>query len=75
MQQRGLPRELIDETLGYDEATDFRNMRKLIDKRLKTLTCPEPKRTRTLVGFLQRKGYPMGLIRKALNTVSTDEEL
>ncbi len=76
MQQRGLSRELIDETLAYNEETEFRNMRKLIEKKLKILaSCPEPKRTRTLTGFLMRKGYRMGLIRKALHTARLDEEM
>lgn len=75
MHQRGLSREIIDESLGYDEETEVLNMNKLIAKKLKTMaTCPEPKRTRSLVGFLMRKGYRMGLIRKALNHISTHEE-
>ena len=76
MQQRGLSRELIDAALGYDEETEFRNIRKLIEKKWKSIErYPEPKRTRTLTAFLMRKGYHLGLIRKALKHHVTDEEM
>jgi regulatory protein len=76
MQQRGLPREVIDESLGYEEETELRNMQKLIEKKQKTIEkYAEPKRTKSLIGFLMRKGYHVGLIRKALKNTLTDEEM
>jgi len=76
LQQRGLSREVIDRSLGYDEETELRNIRKLIEKRRKTVTqYPEPKRTKSLIGFLMRRGYHLGLIRKALKNTHTDEEM
>jgi len=76
MQQRGLPRDIIDEAMQYDEGAELVALEKLIDKKLRTVEkYPEPKRTRSLIGFLMRKGYSLHLIRKALNNRSADEEM
>lgn len=76
MQQRGIPRDLIDGMLIYDEKTELRHARILIDKKQKSSEkYPEPKRTRRLIGFLMRKGYSPQVIRKALKDRSVDEEL
>ena len=76
MQQRGLPRQIIDRALTYDEETELRSIEKLIDKKQRTIEkYPEPKRTRSLVGFLMRKGYPLHIIRKALKNRYMHEEM
>ena len=76
MQQRGLPRQIIDRALTYDEETELRSIEKLIDKKQRTIEkYPEPKRTRSLVGFLMRKGYPLHIIRKALKNRYLHEEM
>ena len=76
MRQRGLPRDIIDGAMRYDEATELVTLEKLIDKRRRTVEkYPEPRRTRSLIGFLMRKGYPLHLIRKALNNRIADEEM
>lgn len=77
MQQRGLARDTIDEALEYDEDTEFRNIRRLIEKKAKSLEkYPEPKRTKNLTDFLLRRGYSMNVIRKAIkNKFSIDEEM
>ena len=76
MQQRGIPRDIIDGVLRYDKETELLNIRKLIDKKQKSSEkYPEPKRTRSLIGFLIRKGYSMQVIRKALKDRCTDEEM
>jgi len=76
MQQRGLPRQIIDRALMYDEETELRSIEKLIDKKQRTIEkYPEPKRTRSLVGFLMRKGYPLHIIRKALKNRYMHEEM
>ena len=76
MQQRGLPRQIIDQALTYDEETELRSIEKLIDKKQRTIEkYPEPKRTRSLVGFLMRKGYPLHIIRKALKNRYMHEEM
>ena len=76
MQQRGLPRQIIDQALTYDEETELRSIEKLIDKKQRTIEkYPEPKRTRSLIGFLMRKGYPLHIIRRALKNRCLDEEM
>lgn len=76
MQQRGIPREIIDAVLGYDEQTELLHARKLIDKKQRSSEkYPEPKRTRSLIAFLLRKGYPLQVIRKAMKDHYRDEEM
>jgi SOS response regulatory protein OraA/RecX len=76
MQQRGLPRDIIDGAMQYDEGTELVTLKKIIDKRHKTVEkYPEPKRTRSIIGFLMRKGYSLHLIRKVLNKSIADEEM
>jgi regulatory protein len=75
MQLRGLSRELIAETLAYHEDDELHNIRKLIEKKQRSISrYPEPKRTQSLMGCLMRKGYSMALIRKALKNTIRDEE-
>lgn len=76
MQQRGVPRQIIDRALTYDEETELRSIEKLIDKKQRAIEkYPEPKRTRSLIGFLMRKGYPLHIIRKALKNRYLHEEM
>ncbi len=76
MQQRGLPRDIIDEAMGYDAGTELARLKKLIDKKRRTVKrYPEPKRTRSLIGFLMRKGYSLQLIRKVLDKRIANEEM
>lgn len=75
MQLRGLSKEIIGEALEYDEEDELRNIRKLIEKKQRSLSrYPEPKKTERLMGSLMRKGYSMALIRKALKNTIRDEE-
>jgi regulatory protein len=75
LQLRGLPKEIIEEALIYREDDELRTIRKLIEKKQRSLSrYPEPKRTQSLRGSLMRKGYSAALIRKALkNTISNEE--
>jgi regulatory protein len=76
MQQRGIPRAVIDRTLAYNEETELLAVEKLINKKQRTIEkYPEPKRTRSLIGFLLRKGYSQHIIRKALKNRCRDEEM
>ncbi|HYQ47747.1 MAG TPA: RecX family transcriptional regulator, partial [Thermodesulfovibrionales bacterium] len=62
--------------LAYDEETELLGIERLIDKKQKSIEkYPEPKRTRSLIGFLMRKGYPLHVIRKALKNRCRDEEI
>ncbi len=75
MQQRGLSKEIIEETLAYDEDDELLNIRKLIEKKQKSISrYPEPKRTQSLMGSLMRKGYSVSLIRKALKNTLENKE-
>ncbi len=76
MQQRGLPRDIIDEVMGYDAGRELATLKKLIDKKRRTVEkYPEPKRTRSLIGLLMRKGYSLQLIRKVLTKRIANEEM
>lgn len=75
MQLRGLSKEIIGEALEYHEDAELQNIRKLIEKKQRSVSrYPEPKRTRSLMGSLMRKGYSPALIRKALKNTARDEE-
>jgi len=75
LQQRGLSKEIIDEALAYDEDDELQNIRKLIEKKQKSISrYPEPKRTQSLMGTLMRKGYSLTLIRKALKNTTRDKD-
>ncbi len=67
MLKRGLPREVIELTLGYDKDSEFKNIQKLVDKKLKSmgnyLTESDEKK---LWNFLARRGYSFEVIRKAI---------
>ena len=76
MQQRGIPRTVIDRVLAYDEETELLGIERLIDKKQRTIAkYPEARRTRSLIGFLMRKGYSLPIIRKALKNRYRDEEM
>jgi regulatory protein len=74
MQKRGLPRDLVESTLGYDEGVELRNARNLLDKKLKSmendLTKKEKKR---LYDFLARRGFSFSVISKALRDLESGE--
>ncbi|MBI5631928.1 MAG: RecX family transcriptional regulator [Nitrospirae bacterium] len=75
MQQRGLSKETINETLEYHEDDELHNIGKLIEKKQRSISrYPEPKRTQSLMGSLMRKGYSIALIRKALKNTISDKE-
>ncbi len=75
MYLRGLSKEIIEEALEYHEDDELRNIRKVIEKKQRSISrYPEPKRTQSLMGSLMRKGYSAALIRKALKNIGRDEE-
>jgi len=75
MHLRGISKEIIEETLAYDEDDELQNIRTLIEKKQRSIrSYPELKRTQSLMGSLMRKGYSAALIRKALKNTVTDEE-
>ena len=71
MQKRGLPRALIGQTLGYEEVTELRNARKLLDKKCRTMgNYPTKKDKKRLYDFLARRGYPPVVIGKVLGDLN-----
>ena len=73
---RGVPDEIIAETLEYNEETEASNIIKLIEKKLKTTgNYPDKKNKKRLWDFLVRKGYSFSTIRNALhNFIRIEEE-
>jgi len=72
---RGVPDEIIDETLEYNEETEADKIKKLIEKKLRTTgNCPDKKKEKRLWDFLVRKGYSFSTIRNALHNLIRIEE-
>jgi len=72
---RGVPDEIIDETLEYNEETEANKIKKLIEKKLKTTgNYPDKKKEKKLWDFLVRKGYRFSTIRNALHDIIRIEE-
>ncbi len=74
MLNRGLPRDIVDGVLDFDEDEQVLNARKLLDKKLKSvgkyLTADERKK---LWNYLARRGYSSVTIRKALRDQHFEE--
>ncbi len=74
MEKRGLPRDIVESTLGYDEDVEVGNARDLLEKKLKSvknyLATKERKR---LYDFLLRKGFSSSVINKALKDFEQEE--
>jgi len=72
---RGVPDEIIDETLEYDEETETNKIKKLIEKKLRTTgNYPDKKKEKRLWDILARKGYSFSTIRNALHNIIRIEE-
>lgn len=72
---RGLPDEIVNTTLKYEEETEKQNIQKLIDKKLKTMgNCHDKKKEKKLWDFLVRKGYTFSTIKKAFGNLIQIEE-
>ncbi len=72
---RGVPAEIVDATLKYDEETEVRKIQKLIAKKLNAAgTDLDKKKEKRLWDFLARKGYTFSAIRKALQYLTLNKE-
>lgn len=72
---RGVPNEIVNETLKYDEETEACKIQKLIDKKLKVMgNYPDQKKEKRLWAFLVRKGYTFSTIRNALHNLKRLEQ-
>jgi len=75
---RGVPDEIVDAALQYDEEAEAEKIQKLIDKKLKTMgNYLDKKKEKRLWDFLVRKGYTFSTIRRAcqnLKRIREEEE-
>ncbi|MDH4231233.1 MAG: RecX family transcriptional regulator [Nitrospirota bacterium] len=75
---RGVPNEIVEAALQYDEEAETEKIQKLIDKKLKTMgNYLDKKNEKRLWDFLVRKGYTFSTIRKAcqnLKRIAEEEE-
>ena len=64
---RGIPRDIAETSLAFDEERDKENARRLVEKKLRVLkNYPFATVRRRLYNLLARKGYPSGLIIELL---------
>jgi regulatory protein len=74
MMKRGLPRDIVEGALEFDESGELLNARRLLEKRLKSLgDHPTADDRRRLWNFLARRGYSSGTIRDALRDIQFEE--
>jgi regulatory protein len=72
---RGVPDEIVNTALKYDEETEAQKIQKLIDKKLKTMgDYPDKNKDKKLWDFLVRKGYTYRTIRNAFHNIIQIEE-
>lgn len=72
---RGVPDEIVSETLTYDEETEIQKIQKVIDKKHRTMgACLDSKNKKKLWDFLVRKGYTYNTIKNALHNFTQFEE-
>ena len=72
MQRRGLPRELVSETLAHVmvERDETEEVRAVVDRRFRdfSFSTASDRDKRRAIGFLQRRGYSLSAILCALRT-------
>jgi regulatory protein len=76
LHHRGVPREIIDEVLDYDETVDLRNARRLLHKKniQANRNYSSLKVKRRLYSLLARRGYSSDTIHKVLKEKILHEE-
>jgi len=75
LHHRGVPREIINEVLDYDETLDLCNARRLLHKNIRPLrNYSSLKVKRRLYGLLARRGYSSDTIKKVLKENILHEE-
>ena len=73
--ERGVPEDIVNETMAYDEEAEAQKIQRLIDKKLKTIgECPGDKERKKLWDFLLRKGFSYNTIRNAMHNMLDVEE-
>ncbi|NWF52509.1 MAG: regulatory protein RecX [Nitrospirae bacterium] len=75
MNMRGIPKEIIDNILTFDETEDRENAKKLIQKKVISLkNYPVEKIKKKLHDLLLRKGYSYETINVVLKEINLKEE-
>lgn len=75
MLTRGIPEEVIDTILTYNEVEDIENARNLIYKKIIPLkNLPVEKIKKKLYGLLLRKGYSYEIITMILKEINLKED-
>ncbi len=73
---RGIPNEIVDTTLEYDEDAETQKIQKLIDKKLRSMgNYSDIRKVKRLRDFLVRKGYSFRTIKNALQKAYQIEEV
>jgi regulatory protein len=71
---KGVPDDIVSETLTYDEETELQKIQKLMDRKLRTMgACIDDKKKKKLWDFLVRKGYSYNTIRNAFRNLTQVE--
>ena len=72
---RGVPDEIVNETMAYDEEAEAQKIQKLIDKKMQTMgDFPGDKKKKKLWDFLVRRGFSYNTIKHALRNMTRFEE-
>ncbi len=75
LQQRGIPREIIDNIFAGKDSDELNIAKKLVDKKLRSMeNYSDEFVKKRLWGILARKGYSFDTIRKALKQLKIREE-
>lgn len=70
LNKKGVPKDLIDETMElYGDYDEKPLIRKLADKKLRTLSDEDPKKFQKTAAFLGRKGFRSGDIYEVLDDI------
>lgn len=77
LSRKGIPKEVIEATVAYDEDSEYENARRLLEKRLRfQKNGIRPQDRKRLWNFLVRRGFSFEVIKKAMkqgNFVMEDE--
>lgn len=74
LQQKGVDREIIESTIEEAEIDEFGDALALGRKKAESFRALDPQvRERRLSGFLARRGYGYGVIRRVLEALETND--
>lgn len=74
LSNRGVPRDVIDTTLVYDEDAEVERILRLMERKRRLSPRPGAREQARAWSFLVRRGYSVSAIRRALNNLIYKEE-